>query len=587
MCAARPSRVRAAPAAFADEQAAAIDLARLLWAERNPVANAASSSDSSNSSDDDSMESGPEMDEERKAGDERPAAFPWRTVQQPVVRQAFLPPRARPAPPPEADTPLDFFHLFMPNDFLQSIADLTNAYAVQRQAASVVAAAAAAAAAPAAATASDAPRDWQPTTVMEIQALFGCLTYMGIVRMNSTRDYWAALTRQEFVAGCFPRDRFMALLRCLRFSEESADADDRLAKLRPLLATLENTLLRFFYPGEDVAVDEAMCGFKGRSAFKQYIPTKATRTGFKVWMLVDRATNYVCALDVFTGRKGDEKRPGAAAAVVLQLVSRLRPLSNHVVSVDNYFSSVTLFEQLLERGFYAVGTTKTNRKHFPKELPVEVEEKERGEWVWRQKQNSPLVATSWMDKKPVHFLCTCADAVHTTSVKRWIGGVRKEVPCPDVVPLYIRTMRGVDVFSQRQSYNKIGRRSRKWFFSLVWFLVDVALHNAYVLHQQKHHKQNYDEKAFRKTLMQLFVDDFCGRHKAAASNKRPRDSQHLLAHGNERGPCSLCRARVGAGGHNRRSHYSCVDCNIFLCVPNCYNRHIQALAPDSIESVDE
>jgi len=38
MASARPSRVRAAPARFDEEQAAAFELAQLAWQERNPAA---------------------------------------------------------------------------------------------------------------------------------------------------------------------------------------------------------------------------------------------------------------------------------------------------------------------------------------------------------------------------------------------------------------------------------------------------------------------------------------------------------------------------------------------------------------------
>jgi len=49
--------------------------------------------------------------------------------------------------------------------------------------------------------------------------------------------------------------------------------------------------------------------------------------------------------------------------------------------MDGYFSSVLLAEQLLNKGFYVIGTTRHNRRHFPKELLVEGKEKERDEWV--------------------------------------------------------------------------------------------------------------------------------------------------------------------------------------------------------------
>jgi len=310
----------------------------------------------------------------------------------------------------------------------------------------------------------------------------------------------------------------------------------------------------------------------------QFIAKKSSPTGFKVWMLVDCTTNYVVAFDVFTGRKGRAKESNASAAVVMKLIERLEVGAHHVVAMDGYFSSVQLAEDLLKKGFYVIGTTRHNRRHVPKELLAEVEEKERGEWVWRQKKDSPLVVTSWRDKKPVNFISTCADPMKSSTVKRWVDGEEKEFRCPEVVPLYTKYMRGVDVFAQRQSYNKIGRRSRKWFYALLWYLVDIAVHNAFILYQQKHHRKHFNEKAFRKGLMQLLVGGRCIRKHAAAGPKRPRDALHLLERREQKRDCSLCRPRLSDGSHGRQTHFACADCDRFLCMPECYNRHLQALA---------
>jgi len=80
----------------------------------------------------------------------------------------------------------------------------------------------------------------------EIEALLGCLIYMGIVLLNATRDYRADETRQAFVANCFPRDRFMELLRRLRVSEGVVGEDERLEKLQQLIDLLEGRLRRYF-----------------------------------------------------------------------------------------------------------------------------------------------------------------------------------------------------------------------------------------------------------------------------------------------------------------------------------------------------
>jgi len=209
MASARPSRVRAAPARYDEEQAAAFELAQLAWQERNPAAVNEAEEESSGDSE---VEEGPAEDEERKESDRRPPAFPWSTEHTPVQPHAFVPPRARCTPPREAGSPLEFFRLFMPRDYVQSMAEMTNAFAEAEHPLPRGRAAAAAAAAA-------AGRGWSETTAEEIEALLGCLIYMGIVRLNATHDYWADQTRQAFVADCFPRDRFMDLQRRLRVSE--------------------------------------------------------------------------------------------------------------------------------------------------------------------------------------------------------------------------------------------------------------------------------------------------------------------------------------------------------------------------------
>jgi hypothetical protein len=75
------------------------------------------------------------------------------------------------------------------------------------------------------------------------------------------------------------------------------------------------------------------------------------------------------------------------------------------------------------------------------------------------------------------------------------------------------------------------------------------------------------------------------RKKEAWAPKRARDELHPLERRSIKRDCSLCRPRLSNGQHGPQTHFACADCNVFL--PNCYNRHIQALAQTSIESVDE
>ncbi|KAI0222658.1 PiggyBac transposable element-derived protein 4, partial [Lamellibrachia satsuma] len=51
-----------------------------------------------------------------------------------------------------------------------------------------------------------------------------------------------------------------------------------------------------------VTIDESMVKFKGRLAFRQYLPSKRTKWGVKVWSLCESSTGYTWNFQVYTGR---------------------------------------------------------------------------------------------------------------------------------------------------------------------------------------------------------------------------------------------------------------------------------------------
>ena len=166
------------------------------------------------------------------------------------------------------------------------------------------------------------------------------------------------------------------------------------------------------------------------------------------------------------------------------------------------------------------------------------------------------------------------DPTQQSSITRRAGRAQIAVSCPPVLNFYTKHLCGMDVFSQRQSYSKIGRRSKKYFYSLIWFFI----HNAFILYLHKSKPQHFGEKDFRKKLMQQLVGSYSGRKKGAAALKRPRDSLHHICHSEHRRACAGCRKSVGAGGNNQKTNWECSDCGMPLCMPDCYNEHIKALA---------
>ena len=98
----------------------------------------------------------------------------------------------------------------------------------------------------------------------------------------------------------------------------------------------------------------------------QYMPLKPTKRGFKVWERADSVTGYMCDFEVYTG-KADTPEKYLGEKVVKKLT---RPLvvGNYHTYCDNFFTTVKLFEDLLEDGVYACGTFRRDRRGVPKAL---------------------------------------------------------------------------------------------------------------------------------------------------------------------------------------------------------------------------
>ena len=112
----------------------------------------------------------------------------------------------------------------------------------------------------------------------------------------------------------------------------------------PLLSQVRINFLREYAPNRELSVDEAMVGFKGRSSFKQYMPLKPTKRGYKVWCLCDSENGYMCNFEVYTGASPGnniQAEGGLGPSVVKNLTAPFRG-KGHWVFYDNFFSTVGL-----------------------------------------------------------------------------------------------------------------------------------------------------------------------------------------------------------------------------------------------------
>ena len=84
---------------------------------------------------------------------------------------------------------------------------------------------------------------------------------------------------------------------------------------------------------------------------------------------VGYSRNNVLDFAIYTGATDDKKTTDLGQKVVLKLMEQYRG-KGHCLFIDNFYTSPSLLLALLDQGTYCTGTVCTNRKGFPKQLPL-------------------------------------------------------------------------------------------------------------------------------------------------------------------------------------------------------------------------
>lgn len=149
-----------------------------------------------------------------------------------------------------------------------------------------------------------------------------------------------------------------------------------------------------YTPKEAICIDEAMCPWRGQSAFRVYMQDKPIKWGLKLYELCESSSGYVCNLEVMCHEPGISNKP---LDVCLRL---LEPYANdgHTLYVDNYYCNPELAHRLSAENTNVVGTVRSNRIGLPKDLAQK--KMKQGEMDYRRKNQ--VLYVHWKDKLDVH-----------------------------------------------------------------------------------------------------------------------------------------------------------------------------------------
>eukprot|EP00117_Sycon_ciliatum_P036893 scpid66443/ scgid27705/ PiggyBac transposable element-derived protein 4 len=193
------------------------------------------------------------------------------------------------------------------------------------------------------------------------------------VQQPEVRNYWSGHRRfrtQRFTK-MMARNQFQLLVTVtgLHFvDKEEADLYDLFYKMKKFVDRVITNFRQAYTPLREASVDEQMIAYKGRLAFKQYMPAKPVKWGMKAFVLAESTTGHACDWFIYTGKDqtadNDTRRRGEQ--VVSRLVEHLQP--GYIVYMDNYYTSRSHFVAWKEKRLGAVGTVLAKRKGLPEEI---------------------------------------------------------------------------------------------------------------------------------------------------------------------------------------------------------------------------
>jgi hypothetical protein len=455
-------------------------------------------------------------------------------------------PRLRPVQQaaPAADTPFTLLQRFLPPALMEEFAAHTN---------------------------DAAPHGWRPTTANELYAFLGVHLFMGIDRLPRTEMYWSETFGHPLITSLFSRDRFKQLLRFFRVvaPDEDAAARNPLPHVRSLAEKLNALFAANFTPSQHLTLDEAMVAYKGRSPIKQYIPSKPHKWGYKIWCLCSE--DYLLHFEVYAGKENDPSDAGATVDTVLRMTAAYQQ-QQRVLYTDNWFTSPTLLHALAHRGIRLCGSVRSNRKGMPAIPLADIRALNRGEWTQRQKGDTTVAV--WRDQKVMWVLYNHCSPTETASLDRWNDAGRKvSVGCPRAVRDYFYHARSVDVLSQLHYAYLIGRKARRAWPRLAWWLLDTCILNAFQLWSIGQHQPSqlrFREELMHELLKQLPSELSPRKRGAGLRPVYALASEHFTTHADEARDCAVCSRQPGG---RVRTHYFCLACCAHLCIGACFAQY--------------
>jgi len=203
---------------------------------------------------------------------------------------------------------------------------------------------------------------------------------------------------------------------------------------------------------------------------------------------------------------------------------------------------------------------------------------EKGEYSWRMTRDG-LCAIAWHDSIVTQFMSNWHNPEAVDVVRRREKGERDRSSrnAPKVAADYNKFMGGVDQLVALRGTYTCRIKAKKWYFSLLWLMLDVAMinaHHVYCVEEGKAKRKPMTRDKFIKSVIESLIakdedPDAAEVENDGSGRKRARNEAGTMCE--KVRPCTFDRRRQCKNCYNRRGVISkqntgCSTCEAPLCV---------------------
>lgn len=430
---------------------------------------------------------------------------------------------------------------------------------------------------------------WHDTSVDEIYLFFSVCLLMTCNSRNRVEDYWSTdvLLHSPIYSDTMARNRYQAIMRMLHFCDNRQQTEgDKIFKVRYVIEHFRNAFRKYFYPQQNLSLDEIVLLFKGHS---ETLFSTDDRFGIKFFLLCDSAAGYVLDFIIDSDKKDQKNNvpysnlnwEGNMVMILLQNYFD----RGHSVYIGSQYSSPKLFHQLYHRKTNACGSVRRTEKDLPK-----IDGKlAKGEL--KIFHNGIISYQYWKETQEISMLST----FHRPTVSNTGRNNNKGDPVikPQCFQDFTRQMMGMNKCDNILASIHSSRRGLRWYTKLFFILMDLALLNAHTLFQIKMGKKVPFIKFHMEVIRQLIK--YHGYKESSLTieriTKRKSDSYseslstntlksrldakygHFIERLPSTGKKSVAMARCSVCTINkirRETRYRCKQCLKALCVDPCF-----------------